>query len=46
MLASHEWQLAAMGERLDERLGPEVLVHIGLHELISRFSINFIENSR
>jgi hypothetical protein len=30
-LAAHEWKLAALGQRLHERLAPEVLMNVDLH---------------
>ena len=53
VLVAHERKLAALGERLHERLGPEMLVDIGLHRCSAlligtfyRFLIGFVDFSR
>jgi hypothetical protein len=41
VLAAHERKLAARGERLHERLGPEMLVYVDLHQIVDQFYVEY-----
>src|ERR1700722_1650064 len=45
LLVAHERKLVSLGKRLHERVGPKMLVDVGLHGIISRFSISFMKIS-